>query len=89
MEEENPIDVEGPQHAARAADIFNPVARRLNVAEVYSDTDEEAEGEAGEAADEQAVDVRMVEDEPPESPALIDALIKNFQKSIQFYPNLP
>ena len=75
-EEENPIEVEDPQHAARAADVFNPVARRLNFAEVYSDSDEveeeEEEEEEGEAAAEQVVDVLMVEDEPPESPALID-----------------
>ena len=72
-EEENPIDVEAPQHAARAADIFNPVARRLNFAEIYSDTDEaEEEGKAGEAVAEQADGVHMAEDEPPESPALID-----------------
>ena len=70
-QEENPIDVEAPQHAACAADIFNPVARRLNFGEIYSDMDE-AEEEAGEAIAEQAVDVHMAEDEQPESPALID-----------------
>ena len=74
LEQENPIVFEGPQHAVRAADTFNPVARRLKFTEVYSDTGEaeEKEGEAGEAAAEQAVNVRMAEDEPPESPALID-----------------
>ena len=49
------------------------MARRLNFAEIYSDTEEaEEEGEAGEAVAEQLVDVHMGEDEPPESPALID-----------------
>ena len=75
--EENPIDVGAPQHAARTAGIFNPVARWLNFGQIYSDTDEAEEEEeeeeaAAEAVVEQAVDVHRAEDAQPESPALID-----------------